>query len=97
MPTNLTETYPERRYAWYVVALLLVALTISYVDRQILNLMVKPIRADLNISDTGISLLQGLAFVIFYSLMGIVLGRWADRGHRQRLIILGVFVFKKVT
>ncbi|HEX8418438.1 MAG TPA: MFS transporter, partial [Sphingomonas sp.] len=55
-------------YAWYVVAVLIVAYTLSYVDRSILTLMVGPIRASLNISDVQLSLLHGLAFAIFYTI-----------------------------
>ena len=58
-------------YAWYVVALLIVAYTFSFIDRQILTLMVGPIRETLKISDTGLSLLHGFAFALFYSVMGI--------------------------
>mgnify|MGYP001987173947 CR=1 FL=1 len=65
-------------YPWFVVIVLLVAYTLSFIDRQIISLLVDPIRDDLKISDTQISLLQGLAFALFYTLMGIPIAKWAD-------------------
>src|SRR5688572_2480653 len=52
--------------------------------------MVGPIRRDLNISDTEFSLLGGLAFVVFYTLMGIPIAWFADRTHRARLIAVAI-------
>ena len=57
--------------AWYAVGVLTLAYTFSYIDRSILSLMVGPIRADLGLSDTQFSLLHGLAFALFYTIMGI--------------------------
>ena len=58
-------------YEWYVVGLCMVAYIFSFVDRQILALMIEPIKADLQISDTQFSLLHGLAFSLFYAFMGM--------------------------
>src|SRR5690606_25683929 len=57
-------------YQWYVVLICMVAYILSFVDRQILSLMIEPIKADLMLSDTQFSLLQGLAFSLFYAFMG---------------------------
>ncbi len=73
------------------------AYTLSYVDRQILSLMVGPIRRDLHLNDTQISLLQGLAFALFYSFLGLPLGRLADNTNRVRLISLGVAFWSAMT
>ncbi len=68
-PTALdSEPYPPLRAAWMALALLLLAYTCSFIDRQILSLLVQPIRADLAISDTQLSLLQGISFAFFYSI-----------------------------
>jgi MFS family permease len=83
--------------AWRLAVLLFVANTLSFVDRQILTLLVKPIRADLHITDTQIALLQGLAFASFYALLGLPLGRWADRGDRPRLIAAGIALWSVMT
>jgi MFS family permease len=85
------------RYAWYVVAVLLVAYTLSFIDRMILSLLVGPIRADLHISDTQMSLLMGFAFAIFYSALGVPLAWLADRGSRRGLIAAGVAAWSVMT
>jgi MFS family permease len=84
-------------YAWYVLAVLCVTALVSAVDRQILNLLVEPIKASLQISDTQISLLQGFAFALFYAFMAIPLGRLADTTNRRNVIIVGVVVWSLAT
>ncbi len=69
------------------------AALLSYTDRQILGLLVDPIRADLHFSDTDISLLQGLAFALIYSVAGLPLGRLADVFLRRAVIIAGVLIW----
>jgi MFS family permease len=96
-PGTAEHPYPRVGYAWSVVALLLLAYTVALLDRQILSLMVQPIRADLGISDTEISLLAGFAFVLFYSTMGLVLGRVADRHNRRNMIIAGMVLWCTAT
>ena len=86
-----------RRYSWYVVFVLVLAYTFSYVDRTILTLMVKPIRASLHITDLQLSLLHGLAFAIFYTVLGIPIARLADRGNRTRIIMVGIAVWSVMT
>ena len=89
--------YPNQTYAWYVVGVLVLAYTFSFIDRQILSLLVGPMKRDLAITDTQMSLLQGLAFAIFYTLMGLPIGRMVDRSHRVRIISAGVFVWSLMT
>jgi MFS family permease len=84
-------------YAWYVVAVLLLAYTLSFIDRMILSLLVGPIKADLGISDTQMSLLMGFAFAIFYSALGVPLGWLADRRARRGLIVAGVAAWSLMT
>ena len=90
---RITSDYPTTRYAWIVVSLLLVAYLFAVVDRQILNLMVQPIRHDLGITDTQISLLQGFAFVITFGVVGVVMGRFVDRGNRRRMIFIAMVIW----
>ena len=92
-----TQSYPAPGYAWYVVVVLTLAYMFSFLDRQILALLVEPIRADLGISDTQMSLLQGLAFGIFYTLLGIPIGRLADRRSRRGIIAIGITVWCLMT
>lgn len=83
--------------AWRAIALLTLAYVLSYVDRTILSLLVGPIRTDLGISDTEFSLLHGFAFAIFYTLLGVPFGRWADRGNRRQIIATGIFLWSLAT
>ena len=85
--------YPRRSYAWVVVAILIGTAILSYTDRQVLSLLVDPIRHDLLISDTEVSLLLGTAFAVVYGIAGIPFGLLADRTSRRNLIILGVVVW----
>jgi MFS family permease len=94
---NPNDEYPDSGYAWYVVVILTIAYMFSFLDRQILALLVEPIRADLNISDTQMSLLQGLAFGIFYTLLGIPIGRLADRRSRRAIIATGITIWCLMT
>lgn len=87
MPHN-NSLYPTSGRAWFTVSILLVAYVLSFIDRQVLNLLVEPIRRDLAISDTQMSLLMGLSFAIFYTIAGIPLGRVADSKSRLRPIPL---------
>jgi MFS family permease len=68
------------------VAFLSIVLAFNYVDRQALGLLLQSIKIDLALSDTQLGLLTGIAFSLFYSLMGIPLARWADRGNRVTII-----------
>ena len=85
--------WPRAPVAWYATAVLTLAYTFSFVDRQVLNLLVEPIRTDLGLSDTSISFLQGLAFVIPYVLMSVPLGRLVDSFNRIAVLIGGVLYF----
>jgi MFS family permease len=91
--TSEPTDYPPRGYAWTVVAILVATAILSYTDRQVLSLLVDPIRADLGISDTQISLLLGTAFAVVYGVAGIPLGYLADRISRRNLIFCGVLVW----
>ena len=89
--------WPNPAYAWYVVLVLTFANTVSFIDRQILSLLVEPIRTDLGLNDTQVSLLHGFAFVIFYTIMGIPIARLADRGNRKWVIIIGATLWSAMT
>lgn len=91
------DEYPKEGYAWYVMVVLVIAYAFSYVDRTILTLLVEPIRASLDITDTQISLLHGFAFALFYTLLGMPIGWLADRGNRVRIISVGVFLWSIAT
>ena len=78
---------------WSAVALLTAVYTVSFIDRQVINLLVDPIRIDLGLSDTEISLLQGLAFALPYVLLSLPMGRIVDIANRVRVLLLGLLVW----
>lgn len=84
-------------YAWYTVGILIFANALAYMDRQILTMLVGPIRSTLQISDFQISLLHGVSFALFYTMLGIPLGWLADRAKRTRMIAIGVLVWSVTT
>jgi MFS family permease len=91
------DNWPSAIEGWVVTLLLLVAFTFSFVDRQVLNLLVEPIRLDLQVSDTQISFLQGLAFAVTYILMSVPLGRMVDKYNRVGIMIGGVLIWSATT
>jgi MFS family permease len=89
--------YPHPVYAWYVVAVLLAAYILSYIDREVITLLVPGIKKSLGITDTGMSFLLGGAFAIFYTLFGVLIAWFADRGNRRWLVFGGVAVWSLAT
>jgi len=87
------DGYPKPSYAWTVAAILFATAILSYTDRQVLSLLVDPIRGELGISDAQVALLQGPAFALVYGCAGILLGYLADRVSRRNLILAGVLVW----
>ena len=79
--------YPSGKYGWYVVVILYLCYTFSFVDRSIITYLVGPIQSDLHINDTYFSLLSGLSFVAFYAFLGIPVGRLADAKSRRNLLV----------
>jgi MFS family permease len=96
-PTSAGYLTGSSLYPWFLVLMLTVLYTSSYIDRQILGLLVKPIRADLHITDTEYSYLSGFAFVTMYSIVGIPLGWAVDRWNRRAIIVVGVSVWSLMT
>lgn len=85
------------RKSWYVVGILTLAYISSFIDRQILSLLVEPIKRDLEISDTQISLLIGLSFGIFYTVLGIPIARLADLKSRKKIVAWGISLWTLMT
>jgi len=84
-------------YPWYVLAIFTLAYMVSFIDRQVLSLLIEPIKQDLNISDTQVSLLIGFAFSIFYVTMAIPIARMADKRNRVNIIAIGIFFWSLMT
>jgi len=89
--------YPPLRVAHAALILMVAAFFLSLLDRQILSLLVQPIKADLQLSDFEFSLLQGLAFVVLYSVAGLFLGALADRVSRRNLIMVALSTWSAAT
>jgi MFS family permease len=89
--------YPKPARAWYVLGLLTLVYLFSFLDRTALNLLVGPIRRDLHITDTQMSLLMGFSFAVFYSFFGLPIGRMADSHSRRQLIAGGLATWSLFT
>ena len=92
-----SASYPSPTRAWYALGVLTLVYVFSFLDRQILNLLVVPVSRDLQISDTQMSLLIGFAFAIFYTAFGLPLGRVADSHSRRGLIGAGFALWSLFT
>lgn len=88
-----TAAAHSERQGWYLVFTLQLFYIFSFIDRQIISLLVEPIKRDLHVTDTQIGLLGGIAFAIFYTVFGIPIGRLADRMNRKTIIAAGVIVW----
>ena len=75
-----------KRYRYYVLGVLLVVYTLNFLDRQILGILAGPIKKELDLSDTELGLMGGLAFSVLYSTLGIPIAWLADRSSRTRII-----------
>lgn len=89
--------YPHAAYSWYVVGVLLLAYIFSFVDREVLALLVEPIKREFALSDTQVGLLMGPAFAVFYTFFGIPIAWLADRSNRRLIIFAGVFIWSWMT
>jgi MFS family permease len=93
----MQSSWPAPARAWWSVAVLTFTYIISFVDRTILGLLIEPIKVDLALNDTQIGLLQGMAFGVFYAVMGLPLGWLADRASRRGLIAIGAALWCAAT
>ena len=82
---------------WYLIGVLTLAYTASFIDRQVLNLLVGPLKAAFGLDDTRLSLLQGLAFTGAYIVMSPVFGRLADSGSRRGILLFGIALWSIAT
>ena len=94
---DAAHPYPNPLYAWYVVFVLWLAYVLAFVDREIIALLIKDIKQDMQLTDFQISWLLGLAFAMFYTVAGFLLGWVADRGNRRWLLFGGVAVWSFMT
>lgn len=86
-----------RAYPYYVVVCLMMASAFSFLDRLVLSLLIDPIRHDLHLSDTQVSLLAGAAFALSYVLFAFAFGRWVDLHGRRNAIVVGMALWSIAT
>ena len=87
----------HRGKAIYALIALLLAYILSFIDRNVMAVLIGPIRADFAISDFQYSLLHGFAFSMFYIFLGLPIARLADRGSRKWVITMGVLFWSLMT
>jgi MFS family permease len=78
----------EHAYKRYLLGVLLLAYAFNTNDRLMFGIALQDIKVDLSLSDTQLGLLTGIAFALFYSVVGLPIARWADRGNRVRIMAL---------
>jgi len=84
-------------YPYYVVSCLMAASALSFLDRLALSMLIEPVKADLSLTDTEVSILAGAAFVVFYVGFAFVFGRWVDTHGRRNAIVVGISLWSLAT
>jgi len=95
-PAAVTTAPKISGRAW-VLAVLTLTYTFNHVDRQILVILLEPIKNEFGMSDGQIGWLTGIAFAAFYATLGIPVAMWADRGNRRNIISLALGVWSLMT
>ena len=80
-----------------MLGVLFLVYVFNFIDRQILSILIDPIKEELGASDTQMGFLTGIAFAVFYTGFGIPIARWADRGVRRSIIAIGLTVWSVMT
>lgn len=83
--------------AWYAVAILTLANVSGAIDRQIFTSLVGPVKRDLGLTDTQVSLLMGFGFAVFFSIFGLAIGRMVDRRRRTTIVAVGAALWSVMT
>jgi len=89
--------WPKKSYAWFFTSILLIAYIISFIDRQMINYLVVPIKEDMGLTDFEISFVQGWGFVLAYVIFSIPFGRIVDKVNRVRVLIGGIVIWSVAT
>ncbi|MBX3706981.1 MAG: MFS transporter [Pseudomonadales bacterium] len=96
-PAAVGTQLPTARYRTYVLTMLVIVYVFNFLDRQIVTILAEPIKQELGLSDTQIGLMTGLAFAIFYTVLGIPIARLADRANRVSIIAVALVVWSGMT
>lgn len=92
--TGLGQASGAARYALLILFFVYV---VNMIDRQILSILMEPIKKDLDLSDTQLGLLSGLSFALFFAIAGIPIARLADRASRRNIIVGALVVWSGLT
>jgi MFS family permease len=92
-----SPAWPSRRYAWFILALLTLAYALAILDRVSIALLIVPLEKALHVSDTQFGLLQGFAFSVVYSVLGLPLGLLVDRRKRAPVLVAGLALWSLAT
>ena len=84
-------------YRYYALAVLVIGYVVNFVDRQILAVLLEPIRKDLLFNDFQLGLLGGLAFAVFYATLGIPIAMLADRKSRVKILAAAMAIWSIMT
>jgi predicted MFS family arabinose efflux permease len=93
-PSGADASVAYRRYVLFVMALVSV---LNMADRQVISILIEPIKAELELSDTQMGALTGLSFALFHTFACIPIALWADRWVRTSIIALGVGAWSLLT
>jgi MFS family permease len=88
--------YPRPLYAWLVIAVLVFAALIAFIDRQVVAIVVDPMKEDLGVGDSQIGWLYGV-FAVFYAVAALPIAWLADRKSRKHIIAIGIFFWSLAT
>jgi predicted MFS family arabinose efflux permease len=84
-------------YRWYALGLLFVVYVFNFIDRSILSILLQPIKEDLQVSDTALGFLTGIAFAVFYTALGVPIARLADKGVRRNILVVSLTLWSGMT
>jgi MFS family permease len=88
---------PSRAHSYWVLGVLFLVYVFNFVDRQILSILIGPIKQELGVSDTAMGFLSGPTFALFYTLAGIPIARLSDRGSRRNVIGASLVLWSGMT
>lgn len=92
-----TDTQPAPAGRYYVLAILTLVYAFNHIDRQVLLILLEPIRSELNLKDSDLGLLTGFGFAAVYATLGVPVALWADRGVRRDIVALSLAVWSLMT
>lgn len=84
-------------YRSYAMGVLLLIYVVNFVDRQVVNILAEPIKRDLGLLDWQVGAMSGLAFALFYTILGLPIARLAERGHRPYIIAVALALWSGFT